>query len=86
MKKTLSIDRPRSNGFPAQRCSFEGNALNNMALATFSLADLPSGDRAKLEIRIMEHALAHWREKLKSRLSPHLSPRAKRKAANSRGR
>jgi hypothetical protein len=32
---------------------------------TFSLADFPSGDRAKLEDRIIERALQLWRKKLR---------------------
>lgn len=41
--------------------------IEDMAMKTFSLADLPSGKRARLEEQIMEHALAHWRKKLRTR-------------------
>jgi hypothetical protein len=34
---------------------------------TFSLADFPSGDRARLEDRIIERALQLWRKKLRAR-------------------
>ena len=35
--------------------------------ATFSLADFPSGARAKLEGRIIERALELWRKKTRAR-------------------
>lgn len=35
--------------------------------ATFSLADFPSGDRARLEGQIIERALQHWRKKQRTR-------------------
>ena len=35
--------------------------------STFSLADFPSGDRAKLEEQIIERALELWRKKLRPR-------------------
>lgn len=38
-------------------------AISAHAMATFSLADLPSGERSKVEKQIMEHAVAHWRER-----------------------
>ncbi len=34
-----------------------------MAMATFSLADFPSGERVKLESEIIKNALALWRKK-----------------------
>jgi hypothetical protein len=37
--------------------------INGHAMATFSLADLPSGERSNVEKQIMEHAVAHWRER-----------------------
>jgi hypothetical protein len=37
------------------------------AAITFSLADFPSGDRAKLESQIIERALELWRKKRRLR-------------------
>ena len=54
--------------------------MNTTRLLTFSLVDFPSGDRANLEIQIMEHALALWRKKNQPRsLAPHspLPPKPK---------
>jgi hypothetical protein len=43
--------------------------MQTTTMTTFSLADLPSGERMKLEDQIMERALALWRNKQSSRLS-----------------
>ena len=37
--------------------------IHSHAMATFSLADLPSGERSNVEKEIMEHAVALWRER-----------------------
>jgi hypothetical protein len=37
--------------------------INAPAITTFGLADFPSGERTKLEIQIIERALARWQKK-----------------------
>jgi hypothetical protein len=41
--------------------------INAAAMTTFSLVDFPSGERVKLENRIMERALIRWRKKQRFR-------------------
>jgi hypothetical protein len=43
--------------------------ITTAALATFSLADFPSGERVKLESKIIENALALWRKKQQAHLT-----------------